>query len=213
MRKYTNRERKIIIDKINQLSQTEHQEIFKLISDHHEDIAFTQNCNGIFINFRSIHNDVVSKIDDFVTFCLENKIKLDEYDQRINECKINNKIDLIITKGTPVQNQELMQRSQPLNIIIHKNAYKENHDTEWLTSLRECKQKEKLDNIIDILESNTIKVTKKKTCNMKFSNAKKKFARKVIADKKYDMDLMSCLEPDLYKFEKTRSILKPIPTL
>ena len=202
LRMYSNRERKSIIDKINQLSQTEHLEILKIIRISDKQMSFTQNCNGIFLNFRSVSDHVVGQIDKFVHFCHDNKVKLDEYDQKINECKINNKIDLIIESSTGASIDSAKTKSQPLNAIIHKTHYKDNHEFEWIQNLKEVKQKERLDNIIDILENNMSKITKKKTCNMKFSNAKKKFARKVMVDKKYDTELVSCLNHESYTYKK-----------
>ena len=195
---YTTREKKQIIDRINQLSRTEHEEILKLINDTVAP-SYTQNRNGIFINFKALPDDLIKQIDDFVHFCFQNKVKLDEYDIRINECKLNNTIDALLdddNDDNETNNKEV--ESKPLSTIINKKNYVEGVDQSWIHALKECKQKDKLDNMIEVLENNLQKVHKKKSCNMKFSIAKKKYGRKVLNDKKVESDLFSNLEKEEY---------------
>ena len=71
MTEYNNRVRKQILSKILILTETEHQEIFKILRN--VNIPFTQNCNGVFFNFSLVPNNIVQSIDEFVNFCLENK--------------------------------------------------------------------------------------------------------------------------------------------
>ncbi len=87
---YTNRTRKQLLDKINELCPTEHEEIFKIIRDNSSDFNYTRNTNGIFFNMSIFPDALLSKIECFVVFCLENNKELDEYDKKLKECKINN---------------------------------------------------------------------------------------------------------------------------
>jgi hypothetical protein len=86
--------KKFIIDKCKILKEEEHKEIFKIIKKNN--IKFTQNSNGIFINLNKLPNQVIEEIFVFVNYCIENK----------NQLKIdNNKRESIkkIIKDTFIQ--------------------------------------------------------------------------------------------------------------
>lgn len=83
--------RKALTHRIHGLGPTEHEEIFKILKA--AGVNHTQNQNGVFINLSSVDDAVVDRIRAFVEFCYENKRKLDEYDKRLNECKITQRFD------------------------------------------------------------------------------------------------------------------------
>lgn len=85
---YTNRMRKSIIERINCLTPTEHEEIFAIIRGAAGSATFTRNNNGVFFNLASLPDDVMAQIDRFVAFCMDNKQALDEYDKKLNESKL-----------------------------------------------------------------------------------------------------------------------------
>jgi len=87
---YTNRMRKQLLDKINELCPIEHEEIFKIIHENDSDCNFTRNTNGIFFNMSIFSDALLSKIECFVLFCLENNKELEEYDKKLKD--INNSI-------------------------------------------------------------------------------------------------------------------------
>lgn len=87
--------RKLILDKVRQLGPTEHQEIFSLLQEH--GIAFSSNSNGVFINLSTVPDDVLMIIKAFVEYCAINKAGLDEYEKKLQECKITHKFDSIST--------------------------------------------------------------------------------------------------------------------
>lgn len=80
---YSTNEKKIIINKIKMLSKIEHVEIFKMLKNNN--IKYTENSNGIFINFININNKVIVLLDNFINFCLENKDTLVENEKIIKE--------------------------------------------------------------------------------------------------------------------------------
>jgi hypothetical protein len=82
---YSARDRQILTQRIGELGSTEHREIYGIIKQHN--IEHTRNNNGVFINMTVLPNDVVDVIHKFVAFCHDNKVSLDEYDKRLNECK------------------------------------------------------------------------------------------------------------------------------
>ena len=203
---FTTRDRKGLIEKIAQLSATEHEEILKIVRQY-SNIAYSQNRNGVFINLKTVPNDLVCKINEFVQFCLENKEHLDEYDKRINECKLGNKLAVADIAAASALDENSTKKSQPLAQVMSRMRESSNHDAEWHNSLKETKAMEKVENLLDVLETNFQKIHKKKTCNMKFSNAKKKYARRVgISDKRGDMDMVSNLTHDVYVPRKIEAI-------
>lgn len=78
----------MLYEKINNLGPTEHMEIFKILND--EGIPYTENTNGVFFNLTTLASDTFFKIGEFVEYCCDNKKELDEYDQKLQECKYNN---------------------------------------------------------------------------------------------------------------------------
>ena len=194
MVEYNNRVRKQILSKILILTKTEHQEIFKILRN--VNIPFTQNCNGVFFNFSLVPHNIVQTIDEFVDFCLENKKELDEYDKRINECKINKNYNAIFPKQPMntiidgciidgcIDCSEVSTKSKSLQDVIEEQS-KKAVKNDWQRLLQETKHTEKLTSFVNMLEDNLEKIVKKRT-NTKYINAKKKYSRKVLYEKKLD---------------------------
>lgn len=186
------RVRKILMEKISLLSDTEHYEIFKLLRE--SGIPFTQNRNGIFLNFKNVPDNIIASIDQFVSFCFANKKDLDEYDKRLNECKLNNNVESLVTKDK----EYTLNSSMSLGDVLQEEQ--QSQDMKWLESMKDTKDKQRIENMIGLLESNLQKVHKKKSCNMKYANAKKKYGRRVIAvdSKKTECDVFSNLTLEDY---------------
>ena len=183
--KYTNKFRKNLLEKISGLSTTEHEEVFKIIKNN--DIQFTQNKNGIFFNMSVLSDDVISEIDIFVTFCFKNSKELDEYDKKLNECKLSQTINTMIphsqTTETFVENN-------------HSFKIKDNNEWSFLTSIDEKKMKN-ITNFIDKMNTDHEKIGKKNV-NVKFYNAQKKYMKKHISEKKI-CDYSEVFEKEEYK--------------
>lgn len=90
--------RKVLMDKISGLGSTEHAEIFRILKKHN--IPHTQNKNGIFVNITSVSNDVIKELSDFVAFCAHNNKELEEYDKRLNQCKLYQNLDCMASSST-----------------------------------------------------------------------------------------------------------------
>lgn len=196
MTRITTHQRKALIDKIAQLTDTEHQEIYKIIKNtlQQNKIGCTHNRNGLFIDFKLIPNDIFMQIEAFVEFCNSNRSELDNYDKCINECKINKDISKIVTLHHTYQFEpEVTDVDNNLQSVIARESKQHEHQKQWLSILKESKQADKIALYIDSLENLYAKIHKKKMCNMKYANAKKKYARKVVLDKKFDSDLSSIL--------------------
>lgn len=78
-----------IIQKVKNLSKFEHIQIFKLLTKHN--IKYSENSNGVFVNLNYLSEAIITKIINFINFCIENKQLLQlEISKRDNLKKIIN---------------------------------------------------------------------------------------------------------------------------
>jgi len=171
------RRKKQLRDKINKLSFTEHEEIFKILRN--KSCNFTQNKNGTFFDISNIEEETFSTVEQFVDFCICNKKELDEYDKKINECKISNNFDKL--------------QSIPLTEVINSEESTDN----WQALLADVKNNDKISAFVNLLENNFDKLSIKKT-NTKFLNTKKKYSKKFVIERKGEADLQNMLIAEYY---------------
>lgn len=110
------RVRKLILDKVRLLGPTEHKEIFSLLQAH--GIAFSSNSNGVFINLSTVPDDVLGTVKAFVDYCAMNKTGLDEYEKRLQECKITHRFDIISSLATDPSTSLPMPLPLPLPPLL-----------------------------------------------------------------------------------------------
>lgn len=171
--KYNNKHRKNLFNRISTLSSTEHDEIFKIIKRN--DLAYSQNKNGIFFNMSLIPDDVIEEIDKLVDFCISQKDELDEYDIRMNECKMNNSVQRMDIKKHFEATEK--QKHEKVSCIQEK--------------LSEASM-EKLSTFVEKIKQDRDKIGKKKT-NTTFLYAKKRFLKKG-GERKIEKDLVEELD-------------------
>ena len=81
--------------KIKQLSSTQIEELFKILTKNN--CKYTLNNNGVFLNLSWLEEDLLKKIEIFIDFCNESKKEVDKYKKickKLNETlydKSNNK--------------------------------------------------------------------------------------------------------------------------
>jgi hypothetical protein len=63
---------------VETLSQTETEELFRIIHKHGFD--YTRNNHGVFINLSWVPSDLLKEMDDYVTFCHQSKHELRKYE-------------------------------------------------------------------------------------------------------------------------------------
>lgn len=193
MDKYSNKQKKLLFEKINKLSKTEHEEIYKILvkfntTDKVNSICFTRNKNGVFFNLSGINDILYEQLDNFVNYCIGNQKNLDDYDKKINECKINNNYTNIIHINFETLPKE------------HNEIKKMNSETQdWNAILTDAKSIQRISTYVEKLMTDKDKVGKKKV-NIKFNIAKKKFAKKVYSEpnKKFDIDNTTLLTSEPY---------------
>lgn len=189
-----NRQRKALIDKINQLGLIEHQEILKLLKQDGT-IPLSRNRNGVFANVRDMSDGLIDRINKFVNFCLDNKVHLDQYDKHLNECKLNNNLLL---------NTNKYKSTNVSNICSFADMLKNNLDvkqshTNIETMLQECsKYDENIESLMGVLDDSYNKINRKQVCNTKYANAKKRFARRQSNSKAQEGECCSTLFEEPY---------------
>lgn len=75
-------ERKKLVNDISNLSKLEHIEIFKLLNK--DNVKYTENSNGIFINVKNISIQKIKELQDMVKFYLKNKENLKKSEKILN---------------------------------------------------------------------------------------------------------------------------------
>lgn len=180
-KQFTYFNKKYLFDKINSLSSTEHDEIFRIINEHN--INVSRNKNGVFFNLSSLNDNVLQEIDKFVTYCVNNKQQLDEYDKRLNECKMNNKYGMIVNMNIKLEDMVSEKDSRPVD--------------DWSKVDMDAKNLAKVTNMLQRIVDDREKLHIKKV-NSKFINAKKRFNKRVATDKKFDCEHLMELDKDVY---------------
>ena len=69
------------------LHENEQKEIFKIIKNNGN--KFTNNNNGIFINMNKLEGITIDKLEEFIKFCKDNNIKLEDHEKMIENLHKN----------------------------------------------------------------------------------------------------------------------------
>ena len=122
-----NIEKKRLIENIQKLSKLELKEIFILLKN--KNIEYSINKNGIFINLKNFDEKLIKELQDYVIFCKNNKIFLENNIKKNNNLIKNynkNNIDLIhnFVEYTNLKNLCFIEN---ININLKKRKKKENH--------------------------------------------------------------------------------------
>ena len=75
--KFNIKEKKQLIKDISELEKVEHIEIFKIFKK--DNIKYTENSNGIFINISKIPDETLYKVKKFLSFYNKNNKQLNDY--------------------------------------------------------------------------------------------------------------------------------------
>jgi len=170
--------RQQLLQRINKLSETEHIEIFKMLTSNN--VHYTQNNNGVFLNLSNVDESIVHQISEFVEFCIMNKIQLDEYEKKMQDCKRNNHFNVENTKESDEYH------------FINNNGQRDEIQEKWDQVIELAPNNEKIVSYIDELMC----AKEKKKCSTKFNSAKKKYSKR-FTDKKGEFD-NNILEHDKY---------------
>ena len=71
---------KMLRDSIELLSQFHHVEVLRILHSNH--ITFSENKNGVFVNLSYVNSDIISKINEYVTFVNKQETQLCEFEEK-----------------------------------------------------------------------------------------------------------------------------------
>ena len=138
-----------------------------------------------------MNDDIVKQIFLFVDYCVSNKEQLDEYDKKLNECKMLNRFGKI----------------ENMNIKLEELVTIDNHDISdnWTTLKLDHKANSRVMQVVQKMNEDKEKLCVKKT-NSKYITAKKKFSKKCIIDiemlrKKFDFETCEELSYEPYELQ------------
>ena len=145
---------KQLVSTVENISENEMEEIFKMIHSH--GCTYTRNNNGLFINLTWISEDLLTELEHYVKFCKRSQTELKKYESLCHV--LNNKLretsktddDVILTLDIKT-NENLPEIDVPVN--------------------------EDIDAIENDLETTEEKIGTKISSSMKFSLLKKKYAK------------------------------------
>lgn len=82
---YTIKDRELLLEKIKTFTRFEYLPLLKIIKKNN--IAFSENKNGIFVDISKLPNEVIAEIDELVTLCFENRKLQDERNMLYEDIK------------------------------------------------------------------------------------------------------------------------------
>jgi hypothetical protein len=89
------------IDNAKSLNHEENIQLFKLIT--HNNIEYSENQNGIFVDLSKITRTKLKPLNDFVKLCILNHKSQDERNKQYEEAK--RKVELKSSKVTSIENK------------------------------------------------------------------------------------------------------------
>lgn len=110
---------KYISEKIKELNNNEIQEIFKLF--HHNNVSYTKNNNGIFVNLSWTDMDILEKINNYIIFCINSHKETKKHeilkDELCNSIKkdIDNNDDISVNNETETVIDEAHVKIKKIN--------------------------------------------------------------------------------------------------
>lgn len=159
--------RKALMDKITSLGSTEHAEIFRILKKY--GVPHTQNQNGVFVNITTVSDEIVKEVSDFTTFCFRNNKELEEYDKRLNQCKLYQNLDCMADN---VENEDLGDLNPTK--ILQKQAH----------VLQVQQPNSSMQRYLESLENSMDNQGRRHQVagSTKFNAARKKYSKRVMAD-------------------------------
>lgn len=133
--KYSQRDVKKILFQISKLSEIEHYGIYRILIQN--DINYTHNNNGLFVNMTNVPAKVIKEIENFVNFCVLNNVELDAHEKKLEQCRNQKTFKYICEHNSPKtsvcldsksgdeheQDNPLNMASQEIQDHFHDKAY------------------------------------------------------------------------------------------
>jgi hypothetical protein len=127
---------KAIKSQIEQLSQNEIEELFKIIYKNNNN--YSKNNNGIFINLSWLDYDTIVKINNYINFCIKSHNEINKYEVICNMLNdsINNKDknDEILAENTNVDYKILASNKQKVSSSMKFYLLKKKYQKQQLAT-------------------------------------------------------------------------------
>jgi hypothetical protein len=96
--KYDTYFRKTLMQRIGELGEVAHREIFHKMK--RAGVDHTRNKNGVFINLSVVSDPLLEDIIKFVDYCIDSNRDLENYEKMLNACKSNNNLAAASSNAT-----------------------------------------------------------------------------------------------------------------
>ena len=124
---------KNLVASVENISQNEMEEIFKMIHTH--GCSYTRNNNGLFINLAWIPEDLLKELEQYVKFCTRSQTELKKYElicdvlnSKLREDSANSKdviLHVNINAMPPIQNIEDIQDIDQIAVVSNLDDFEE----------------------------------------------------------------------------------------
>jgi len=74
-------QRKKVFEEIKQFSRPEQEELYRIIRREGEEVS--ENRNGIFFDIMNLKKSTVLKIEEWIVFCLKNRVSFEEREKEM----------------------------------------------------------------------------------------------------------------------------------
>jgi hypothetical protein len=161
---------KQLISSIENISQNEMEEIFKMIHNHGCD--YTRNNNGLFINLTWIPDELLKELEQYVKFCNRSQRELQKYESICDVLNTKLREDSSNSKIIREQKNKLPVKPDLSVPIIDENIIHPNIDETIEADITEhIHNNEEEANIADIEKTSKI------SSSMKFAILKKRYSK------------------------------------
>jgi len=161
---------KQLIASIENISQNEMEEIFKMIHNHGCD--YTRNNNGLFINLTWIPDELLKELEQYVKFCNRSQTELRKYESICDVLNTKLREDSSNSKTIREQKNKLPVKPDMSIPIIDENIIHPNIDETIDADITEhIHTAEEEPNIADIEKTSKI------SSSMKFAILKKRYSK------------------------------------
>ena len=179
---------KTLIQRVQRLGPTEHREIFKMISGPDKS-RYMQNSNGIFVDLTTVAQEDMMKIQKFVDYCFHNNMRLDEYNNRLVECKIHQdykRLPKLVNGEHEQEDADVDHKaSDPCPPFSEETV---DNDTNSYPQGQEFEDEASRN--LRISKFGFLNTVTKRMTSSKFNQAKKRFAKKKLPKMDFGMEYM-----------------------
>jgi hypothetical protein len=111
---------KSLVAAIETLSQTEIEEMFKMIHKRHKD--YTRNNNGVFINLTWVNEELLQDLENYVCFCIRSRSELQKFESLCDVLNSNSKTARTIDDAEYTDTLGTQQTTHPMHPTQQQTA-------------------------------------------------------------------------------------------